>query len=56
MSRKFKLVEMAFCMTAQKPVEQVKVMEVVIVTVLSMIPTTRSPNLTTIEVPMLIQV
>jgi hypothetical protein len=37
MSRKLKRVEMDFSMTMEEPVEQVKAMEVVIMTVLTMI-------------------
>jgi hypothetical protein len=48
--RTMKQVEMDFCITTQEPVEQVKAMEVVIMTVLTMIQTTICPMLTTVEV------
>jgi hypothetical protein len=56
MSRKLKWVEMDFFMTTQEPVEQVKVTEVVIMTVLTMIQTTICPRLTTVEVSLQVQV
>jgi hypothetical protein len=47
-----KRVEIDFSMTMQEPGEQVKAMEVVIMTVLTMIQTTIYPMLTTFEVPL----
>ena len=54
MSRKLKWMEMDFCMTTQKPVEQVKATEVVIMTVLMLIQTTIC--LITVEVSLHVQV
>ena len=45
-----KQVEMDFSITMQEPVEQVKAMEVVIMTVLTMIQITICPTLTTVKV------
>jgi len=51
-----KRVEMDFSMTTQEPVEQVKAMQMVIMTVLTMIQTTICPTLTTVEVSLQEQV
>ena len=51
-----KRVEMDFSMTTQEPVEQVKAMEMVIMTVLTMIQTTIRPTLTTVKVSLQDQV
>jgi hypothetical protein len=52
-----KRVEMDFSMTTQEPVEQVKAMEVVIMTVLTMIQMKPiCPTLTTVEVSLQVQV
>jgi len=51
-----KRVEMDFSMTTQEPVEQVKAMEMVIMTVLTMIQTTICPTLTTVKVSLQDQV
>jgi hypothetical protein len=56
MSKKLKRVEMDFSMTTQEPVQQVKAMEVVIMTVLTSIQTTLCPTLTVIEVPLQVRV
>jgi len=53
MSRKLKRVETDFSMTTQEPVTQVKATDVVIITVLTMIPTTI--RLMTVEVSLHIQ-
>jgi hypothetical protein len=45
-----KRMEMEYIMTTEKPVDQVKAMEIVIMTVLLMIQITLSPMLTTGEV------
>jgi hypothetical protein len=50
MSRKLKQMEMDISMTTQEPVEQVKIMEVKILTVLTMIQTTICLTLITVEV------
>jgi len=55
-SRKLKRVEMDFSMTTQEPVEQVKAMEVVIMTVLTMIQITICLTLPTVEVSLQVQV
>ena len=51
-----KRVEMDFSMTTQEPVEQVKAMEVVIMTVLTMIQITICLTLPTVEVSLQVQV
>ena len=51
-----KLVEMDFSMTMQEPVEQVKAMEMVIMTVLTMMQTTICLTLTTVKVSLQEQV
>jgi hypothetical protein len=56
MSKKLKRVEMDFCMTTQEPVEQVKAMEVLIITVVTLIQIILCPTLTVIEVPLQVQV
>jgi hypothetical protein len=48
--------EMDFSMTTQEPVEQVKAMEMVIMTVLTMIQITICPTLITVEVSLQEQV
>jgi hypothetical protein len=50
-----KRVEMDFSMTTQEPVEQVKGMEVVIMTVLMMTHNSVGPTLTAMEVSMHVQ-
>ena len=56
MSRKLKRVAMHFSFTMQEPVKQVKVMEVVIKSVLTIIQTTFCPTLTRVEVSLQVQV
>jgi hypothetical protein len=51
-----KRVQMDFSTTTQEPVEQVKAMKMVIITVLTMIQTTICPTLTTVEVSLQEQV
>jgi hypothetical protein len=56
MSRKLKRVEMDFSMTMQETGEYVKAMEIVIMTVLTMIQITICPTLTTVEVSLQVEV
>jgi len=56
MLRKLKRVEMDFSMTTQEPIEQVKAMEVVFMTLLMMIQTTICRTLTTVKVSLQVEV
>jgi hypothetical protein len=55
-SNEFKQVDINFSMTMQEHVEQVKDMNLFIITALQIIPSTLSPTMTTVEISLHVQV